>query len=223
MWPEMAAVPLAAPVVLGDRLKSSEKVWPGEKDARRRFAEGEDEAAGGESSPDMMNSMAGGLERGVSDEGSSNLGTGGLEDLRMPPLRVLTFAEPIRTLWLSFEVLSTAKWVVGSVDPLCQWSFHLLMSDPIEHNRTVNTEKPDERVFKLERASSGFKSTQMNLHLQVGKGMHMRRPSDDDAESGGTTVYQLTAPLLIGCIIVPNRIASVTFGECGVKLPLSPQ
>lgn len=81
MWPGKAAVPLAAPAVPGDRLKSSEKVWPGEKDARRRFTEGEDEAAGGESSPDIMNSMAGGLERGMSDEVVVNLGKGGLEDL----------------------------------------------------------------------------------------------------------------------------------------------
>lgn len=56
---------------------------------------------------------------------------------------------------------------------------------------------------------------------KVGKGMQMRR--NDDAESGGTTVYQLTAPLLIGCVIIPNRIASVTISECGVKLRLSPQ
>lgn len=56
MWPGKAAVPLAAPVVPGDRLKSSEKVWPGENDARRRFAEGEG-GAEGESSPDIMKSM----------------------------------------------------------------------------------------------------------------------------------------------------------------------
>lgn len=35
MWPGNAVVPVDGPEVPGDRLKSSVKVWPGEKDARR--------------------------------------------------------------------------------------------------------------------------------------------------------------------------------------------
>ena len=42
-------------VVVGDRLKRSEMVWPGEKEARRRFDDGgEGGAAVGESSPDIV-------------------------------------------------------------------------------------------------------------------------------------------------------------------------
>lgn len=66
MWPGKAAVSLAAPAVPGDRLKSSEKVWPGEKDARLRLAEGEGGAAGGESSRDIMNSMDREVRSGLS-------------------------------------------------------------------------------------------------------------------------------------------------------------
>lgn len=57
------------------------------------------------------------------------------------------------------KVVSTAEGFVGLVDPLCQWLFHRLMLDPIEYNRVVNTEKPDEREaesVQCRRASSGL-------------------------------------------------------------------
>ncbi len=114
MWPGKAAVPLAAPVVPGDRLKRSEKVWPGENDARRRFAEGEG-GAEGESSPDIMKSMVREVERGLLDEGgsSSSPGAGGLENLEDDASRVLSFEESIRTLRVSLMVFSMVKSSVG--------------------------------------------------------------------------------------------------------------
>lgn len=72
MWPGKAAVPLAGgAVVPGDRLKRSEKVWPGEKEARRRLVDGED-GAGGESSLDILDLMGKRLGKGLSDEGGGS-------------------------------------------------------------------------------------------------------------------------------------------------------
>lgn len=80
MWPGKAAVPLAgAAVVPGDRLKRSENVWPGEKEARRRLVDGEDGAAGGESSRDILDFIGkeAGKGSGLSDQGGgSSSGTG---------------------------------------------------------------------------------------------------------------------------------------------------
>lgn len=120
MWPGKAAVPLAAPVVPGDRLKSSEKVWPGENDARRRCVEGEGGAAEDESSPDMVESMGREVERGLSDEdGSSSPGAGGLENLKDDTSQVLTLKDSIRTLRVSLNGIFNGVFNCGVKSILC--------------------------------------------------------------------------------------------------------